>query len=52
MKILLTNDDGIDADGLALLLDFFKTVGDVTVVAPLVQQSGKSLRQCLTNGVF
>lgn len=42
MKILLTNDDGIDAEGLALLLDFFKTLGDVTVVAPLVQQSGKS----------
>ncbi len=42
MKILLTNDDGIDAEGLAHLLKFAKTLGDVTVVAPLVQQSGKS----------
>lgn len=42
MNILLTNDDGIDAPGLAHLLDFAKTIGDVTVVAPLVQQSGKS----------
>ncbi len=42
MKILLTNDDGIDAEGIALLLDFAKKLGDVTVVAPLVQQSGKS----------
>ncbi len=42
MSILLTNDDGIDAPGLALLLGFAKTLGEVTVVAPLVQQSGKS----------
>ena len=42
MKILLTNDDGIGAEGLAILLDFAKTLGEVTVVAPLVQQSGKS----------
>lgn len=42
MKILLTNDDGIDAPGLAHLLDFAKTLGEVTVVAPLVQQSAKS----------
>ncbi len=42
MRILLTNDDGIDAEGLAILLAFAKTLGEVTVVAPLVQQSGKS----------
>ncbi len=42
MKILLTNDDGIYAEGLAHLIDFAKTLGEVTVVAPLVQQSGKS----------
>ncbi|MEE0967888.1 MAG: 5'/3'-nucleotidase SurE [Clostridia bacterium] len=42
MKILLTNDDGIYAEGLSCLIDFAKTLGDVTVVAPLVQQSGKS----------
>ncbi len=42
MKILLTNDDGIHAEGLSILLNFAKKLGDVTVVAPLVQQSGKS----------
>ncbi len=42
MKILLTNDDGICAEGLSHLLAFAKKLGEVTVVAPLVQQSGKS----------
>ncbi len=42
MRILLTNDDGIDAEGIAHLLAFAKKFGEVTVVAPLVQQSGKS----------
>ncbi len=42
MKILLTNDDGIYAEGLSILLGFAKKLGEVTVVAPLVQQSGKS----------
>ncbi len=42
MKILLTNDDGIDAEGLSHLLTFARTLGEVTVVAPTVQQSGKS----------
>ncbi len=42
LKILLTNDDGIFAEGLRILLDFVKDMGEITVVAPLVQQSGKS----------
>ncbi len=42
MKILLTNDDGIYAEGLSHLLNFAKKLGEVTVVAPLIQQSGKS----------
>ncbi len=42
MKILLVNDDGIGAEGLSILLSFAKKLGEVTVVAPLVQQSGKS----------
>jgi 5'-nucleotidase len=42
MKILLTNDDGIDAPGLKILLEFAKKLGDVTIMAPLVEQSGKS----------
>ena len=40
LKILVTNDDGINADGLWTLVDQLKDVGDVTVVAPDREQSG------------
>jgi 5'-nucleotidase len=39
-EVLLTNDDGIDADGLAALYEELRAVGDVTVVAPAENQSG------------
>ncbi|MFB6197694.1 MAG: 5'/3'-nucleotidase SurE, partial [Halobacteriaceae archaeon] len=39
-SILLTNDDGIDAAGLASLREEFTALGDVTVVAPSENQSG------------
>lgn len=42
MKILLTNDDGIEAEGLKYLVDWAKSIGDVCVFAPKVQQSAKS----------
>ena len=42
MRILITNDDGIWAEGIALLAEWAKTKGEVTVVAPKVEQSGKS----------
>ncbi len=42
MKILITNDDGIEALGIKLLVEWAKKLGDVTVVAPKVEQSGKS----------
>ena len=42
MKILLTNDDGINAEGLRHLVKWAKTKGEVSVFAPKVQQSGKS----------
>ncbi|MFB6172582.1 MAG: 5'/3'-nucleotidase SurE [Haloarculaceae archaeon] len=44
-RILLTNDDGIDAPGLRALHDALSTIGDVTVVAPWTNQSavGRSL---------
>lgn len=38
--ILLVNDDGIHAPGLAALRDALVDWGDVTVVAPAVEQSG------------
>jgi len=42
MKILLSNDDGILASGLALLGEVCATVGQVTVVAPDREQSATS----------
>jgi 5'-nucleotidase len=40
MQILLTNDDGIYAPGLAAMERSLKKLGDVCVVAPAVEQSG------------
>jgi len=42
MRILLTNDDGIFAPGLAALYKRLKALGEVTVVAPLDSWSGAS----------
>lgn len=40
MRILVTNDDGIDSPGLHSLAQRFTEVGDVTVVAPSGEYSG------------
>lgn len=40
--ILITNDDGIDAGGIRQLAETAKTFGEVWVVAPESQRSGKS----------
>ena len=42
MLILLTNDDGIYAPGLAALERELKKLGEVCVVAPATEQSGVS----------
>jgi 5'-nucleotidase len=42
LTILVSNDDGILAPGLALLADACREVGQVTVVAPDREQSGTS----------
>ena len=42
MRILVANDDGINASGLRTLVEFAKTLGEVTVCAPTTQQSAKS----------
>ena len=42
MRILITNDDGINAPGIRMLAEWAKTHGEVTVVAPKVEQSGMS----------
>ena len=41
-RILCTNDDGIHAPGLGLLVEVAARLGDVTVVAPDRQQSATS----------
>ncbi|MDT7603992.1 MAG: 5/3-nucleotidase [Acidobacteriota bacterium] len=41
-KILVTNDDGINSDGLIKLEEAMKELGDVYVVAPASEMSGAS----------
>lgn len=42
MKILITNDDGIRAETLPLLIEWAKKLGEVVVAAPKTEQSGRS----------
>ena len=42
MKILVTNDDGINSIGLRYLAGWCRKLGDVTVIAPKYEQSGRS----------
>lgn len=51
MNILVSNDDGILAPGLALLAEACQKVGSVTVVAPDREQSGTSHSLTLTRPV-
>lgn len=44
MKILVTNDDGINAIGLKYLVEMAKKLGEVTVIAPASQCSAMSQR--------
>ena len=52
MRILLTNDDGIHAEGLRVLEEIARELSDdVWIVAPEVEQSGKSRAVTLTDPV-
>lgn len=42
MRILITNDDGIQASQLVPLVKWARKLGEVVVAAPKVEQSGKS----------
>jgi len=42
VRILLTNDDGIHSDGLTMLEEALREVGDVYTVAPASEMSGAS----------
>lgn len=43
MRILITNDDGYQANGIKVLVDIMKKYGEVTVIAPKHHQSGMSM---------
>ena len=49
MKILISNDDGVHAPGLAHLADALSKIADVTVVAPDRNRSGVSNSLTLEN---
>ena len=52
MRILLTNDDGINAEGLQVLEEIARSISDdVWIVAPEIEQSGKSRAITLTDPV-
>lgn len=42
MRILLTNDDGIHAEGMKVLMEWARTIGEIVVYAPRVEQSAKA----------
>ena len=51
MKILVTNDDGIDSPGVWALAEAMSRVGETLVVAPDRQQSGVGTSLSLHNGM-
>ena len=52
MRILLTNDDGINAPGLSVLEEIARELGDeIWIVAPELEQSGKARAISLTEFV-
>ena len=51
-EILITNDDGIEADGIHVLASIMRRYGNVTVVAPLHAQSGKSAALSLDTKLY
>ena len=40
LRIVLTNDDGIESPGLVALYERLSSLGDVTTIAPMAEQSG------------
>lgn len=51
-EILITNDDGIEAEGIHVLAGIMRKYGNVTVVAPLRPQSGKSAALSLDTRLY
>lgn len=51
MRILITNDDGLYAEGLSILVEKAKKYGDIVVVAPKEEQSAKSHSINIKSGI-
>ncbi len=51
-RILITNDDGVRAPGLAAMAEALKAIGEVILVAPSAVQSGKSHSVVTIDPVF
>ncbi len=51
MKILLTNDDGFQAEGIRILYDRLQKYGDVTMVAPRDHMSGTSMSRAFWDNI-
>ena len=47
MKIILTNDDGVQAPGILALATALRSIGDVQVVAPALNQSASGHKKTL-----
>jgi 5'-nucleotidase len=51
-RILISNDDGVRAPGIAAVAMVLQAIGDVTIVAPADNQSGKGHSIITTEAVF
>ena len=51
-RILVSNDDGVRAPGIAALAQVLQAIGEVTVVAPAENQSGKGHSIVISEPVF
>jgi 5'-nucleotidase len=49
--ILITNDDGIHAEGLRALAEALTGLGRLSIVAPKEEQSGKAQALTLRRGI-
>lgn len=51
-RILITNDDGVRAPGILAVAQALATLGDITIVAPADNQSGKGHSISITDPIF
>jgi 5'-nucleotidase len=51
-RILLTNDDGVQAPGILAVAQALRTVGEITIAAPAQNQSGKGHSITTTDPIF